>query len=351
MTNMKSIVYTMMLSALLFQSCGEKKAPNTVMTSDTIPVKIMMLEQGSSSESVNVSGQFTTQDETFLSFKTGGVINRIFVKEGDAVKAGQLLATLHLTEINAQVSQARIAYEKAKRDNDRVANLYRDSVATLEQLQNSRTAADVAKQQYDAAVFNQGYSEIRANRNGFVLRKMASEGQIVAGGTPVLQINGAASGNWILKAAVSDREWSAIRKGDKAVIQTDVVNGKDLAAVVWGKSEGVDPVTGTLTVDLKLASGNTRPDIAAGLFGKASIQPSSTVTSWMIPYDAILDGDAGEGYVFITNDKKTAQKVKIRIGAISNGKVLVTGGLENAVAVITSGNAYLDDHSAITIVK
>ena len=37
--------------------------------------------------------------------------------------------------------------------------------------------------------------------------------------------------------------------------------------------------------------------------------PSQTTTAWAIPYDALLDGDANKGYVFVTNDNATAQKV------------------------------------------
>ena len=131
-------------AALLLHSCGTpasgKNATVKIQT-DTIPVQVTPLDQnGSQLTPIAVSGQFTTDDETQLGFKTGGVIRSILVKEGDRIHAGQLLATLDLTEINTQVSQAQLGLEKAKRDFQRVQNLYRDSVATLEQLQNAPAA-------------------------------------------------------------------------------------------------------------------------------------------------------------------------------------------------------------------
>jgi multidrug efflux pump subunit AcrA (membrane-fusion protein) len=69
-----------------------------------------------------VSGQFTTDDEVMLSFKTTGIINKIYVKEGDAIQRGQLLATLNLTEIDASLEQARLALEKSTRDHQRIMN-------------------------------------------------------------------------------------------------------------------------------------------------------------------------------------------------------------------------------------
>ena len=152
-----------------------------------------------------VSGQFTTDDEVMMSFKTTGIISKIFVKEGDAIKKGQLLATLNLTEIDASLQQAQLAYEKASRDLQRLNNLYNDSVATLEQVQNAKTTRDLAAQQLNTARFNSQYSEIRAEANGFVLRKLANEGQLVSSGNAVFQTNGAGSGKWILRSGITDQ--------------------------------------------------------------------------------------------------------------------------------------------------
>ena len=60
------------------------------------------------------------------------------------------------------MQQAQLAYEKASRDLQRLTNLFNDSVATLEQVQNARTTRDLAAQQLNSARFNRQYSEIRA---------------------------------------------------------------------------------------------------------------------------------------------------------------------------------------------
>jgi multidrug efflux pump subunit AcrA (membrane-fusion protein) len=95
----------------------------------------------------------------------------------------------------------------------------------------------------------------------------------------------------------------------------------------------------------------TKINIAAGSFGKATIIPSSSFKAWAIPYDAILDGNAGDGYVFIPKENMTAKKIKIKIGNIINGKVLVTEGLTGINSIIVSGNAYLNENTPIKIIK
>ncbi|WP_374165727.1 efflux RND transporter periplasmic adaptor subunit [Arcticibacter sp. MXS-1] len=335
--------------AMLGLSCSNTQEGNNSIQDDIIPVKLQALEQGSSGSTIKASGAFTTDDETVLSFKTGGVINRMLVKEGDPVTRGQLLATLNLTEVNAGAEQAVLAKEKAERDYQRAYRLYKDSVATLEQMQNARTALDVARQQLKAASFNKNYSEIRAAASGYVLQRFANEGQVVGPGTPVLQVNGAGSSNWLVKVGVSDKQWASIRKGDPATVQSDALPGQQLPAQVYKKSEGIDPSSGTFIIQLRLSS-SAPSAVASGMFARAEIRPRrKTAGTWAIPYDALLDGDAGKGYVFVSNDGKTAQRKEVRIGDIRRDKVLITGGLENCRYLIISGSPYLNDGSRIKV--
>ncbi|MBX2906297.1 MAG: efflux RND transporter periplasmic adaptor subunit [Taibaiella sp.] len=339
-------------AVLVLASCGPKKEEKKTIDTDVIPVKVMELRASAAGADISTSGQFTTDDEAILSFKTGGIIEKVYVKEGDAVHAGQVLATLNMTEINAQVQVAKTAFEKASRDYQRVTNLYKDSVATLEQSQNAKTAMEIARQQLTAAEFNKEYSQIRATKSGYVLRKLASEGQVAGPGTPVFQVNGAKSGTWTLKAGVSDREWAAINLGDKATITVAALNNKTYEGVVCRKSEGADAMTGSFNVEIKFTS--EKPAIAAGMFGKAVVHTADNkqaTSTWAIPYDALLDGDGNTGYVFVTKDRQTAHKLKVEVNAIEKDEIIVSGGLEDAGALIISGSAYLTDSSKINVIQ
>lgn len=355
---MKSILTFSLLASFscLVISCGAPSvAENNNSKSTEIPVKLLPLNgQLSANPAISVSGQFTTDDEVLLSFKTGGIIQRIMVKEGDAVKKGQLLAVLNPTEINAQVQQALLGFEKAQRDYKRVENLYKDSVATLEQLQNAKTALDIAGEQVKTAQFNRTHSQITATESGYVLRKLASEGQLVQPGTPVFETNGAQSGNWLLRVNVSNKEWATIGLQDKAAVEVEAVPGKTFQGIVSRKSEGIQPQSGSFTADIKL-TGEKPSAIAFGMFGKAVIKPSAvTVTGgaqgpWAIPFDALLEGDGSTGYVYVTNDNKTAHKIAVTIAGMEADKVIISKGLQEAGALIISGSAYLTEGSAITV--
>lgn len=340
-----------LLTAVVLQACtdskGERKAiPNA---SEPVPVKVMSLEKSTNLTDIKASGQLTTDDETTLSFKSGGVIGAVLVKEGEAVKKGQLLATLDLTELNAQVAQARFSYEKAQRDLQRITNLYRDSVATLEQLQNVQTGLDIAKQQLEAVTFNRTFAEIHAPANGFVLRKFVNAGQVVSTGNPVLVTNGAAKGDWILKVGVSDKQWAEVKNGDKTTVQIDAFPEKIFKGTVLRRSETSDPQTGAFTLELKVENDGVK--LAAGMFGSAVIHSGVSVTSWSVPYEAVLDANGNEGFVFVTDDSRTARKQPVTIASFDGRTIRISAGLENASALVIAGSAYLSDRSPIQILK
>lgn len=345
---MKKLVTPVLVLSFLIASCGSKeKTTNEIPKTEVIPVKLESLQAMNSSEEIHVSGQFTTDDETYLSFLSGGIIQKLYVKEGDKVRKGQLLATLDLTLVNATVSQAKLGLQKAKRDLDRAKNLQKEGFATLEQLQNAQTAVDVAEEQLQSALFNLKYAEIRAVSNGFILRKMANQGQLVGSGTPVFQTNGAGTSSFKLKVGVSDRQWSQIHIGDEADIEADVFKNKTLKAKVSRKSESIDPYSGTFTVELEL-QGKLPEGLASGVFGKATIRLSETSENWKIPYEALLDGNANEGFVFVSNNKKTVKKVPVKIESLNQNVVEISEGLEGCKYVIVSGGPYLNEQSIIS---
>ena len=332
---------------LFLLSCGGNPVveTSTPAPGQVIPVSLQDIQSTSFSAPIQTSGTFTTKDETLLSFKVGGIVEKVWVQEGDPIKAGQVLASLDLTEIQAGVSQSKLGYDKALRDHQRAARLYQDSVATLEQFENSKTALDIAEQQLKTATFNLSQSQIRAAKNGFVLKKFVNAGQLVASGTPILQINGASSTTWVFQATVSDQQWSMLNLEDQAEIfpasGSTTARGK-----VIRKSQAADPMTGSYWVEIALEAVEGL-SLASSMFGQASIQPTTTVQGWEIPFESLLDAQGDSGYVFVTADGKIAKKIKVKVGKISPNAVQILSGLENYRSLIVSGSAYLSDGSTI----
>ena len=140
------LLSTFFLSTL-FIACKGKKADETakktVQEEQVTAVSTIAVTEKTVIPELSFSGTIASKTEARLGFKTGGIIQKIYVRDGDMVKSGQLLATLDMTEINSQVAQANLGVEKSQRDLQRAKSLYADTVATLEQLQNATTAANI----------------------------------------------------------------------------------------------------------------------------------------------------------------------------------------------------------------
>jgi len=103
------ILFTM---AFVMSSCGAKKPPEKT-EEEVIIVRTRPVSSENYAATLDYSGLMASTSEAKLSFKIAGIISKIYVKEGDHVSKGQLLATLNKTEINAQVQQASAGLEKA----------------------------------------------------------------------------------------------------------------------------------------------------------------------------------------------------------------------------------------------
>jgi len=336
----------LLLITSVLNSCGTADATPETTDNGATPVSVMQVKPSYSAASVNVPGLFTTDDETALSFLSGGIVRSVSVREGEPVKAGQLLATLEPTNIDAQVQQAQLGFEKAERDMQRAEALYKDSVISLETVQNARTGLAVAKEQLTAAQYGRRHAEIRAIGAGFVLRKFVNEGQLVGAGSPVLLVNGAGKGQWLLKAGVSDKDWALVHTGDSATVHADAFPGKPMRAVVSSKSAGADQRSGAFQVELRIVEPSK--ELASGLYGKATIHTRGQADAIAIPYEALLDGDENNGFVFVAGADGKAHKQAVTVQGITNTHVLVSG-LDTTKPLIVKGGPYLTEGSIISI--
>ena len=348
--NIKTIITTVTAALALtvfIVACKQKdKELSSVADVTEIPVKLFAAQSVVVSEPVSAPGFISSATEARLSFKTGGVIERIYVEEGQAVHKGQLLATINLTEINALVQQAKEGLDKAQRDYDRTKNLYKDTVASLEQFQNVTTGLNVAKQQYDMAKFNQSYAEIRATTDGKIVKKIMNEGEIASPGMPVFFMNSAGTNDWLVKVGIADKDWARLKLGNTATVKIDAYPDETFAGTVSQLAQAPDAMSGLYQVEIKLKACNKA--LATGLFAKTEIKPNSDAVYVTIPVDAVIEGNGKEAFVYTTADNK-AHKQPVKVGFMKDGMVLLTSGIEKGVKVVTDGSAYLTDGVAVKI--
>jgi RND family efflux transporter MFP subunit len=349
---MKNIQFLLLTAAILvLYSCKhEDKANKAFEVADVIPVKISTVSALALPQKISATGLVSTENEAKYSFKIGGVISRVLVEEGQFFRKGQLLATLNSTEISAGVSQSSLNVEKAQRDYERAVNLYKDSVFTLEQLQNTRTALDIAQKAKEAVAFNEHYSKIYAASDGFVSQKIASEGEVIGPGMPVLAINETQrNNNYLLKVGVTDREWAAITLGQTAIVTLDGYADKKIDAFVFRKSQVADQALGSFQIELKLKLKDIKP--AVGMFGKAEISTSQNDNVKVIPFASLVEADGDKAFVFTPDGANKVRKIPVTISKVDNQQVYLREGLDGVEEIVISNSAYLNEKSTIKIIR
>ena len=328
-----------LLLTLVLAACG--KQPEQTAAPPT-PVRVQAATVGPATPPIATNGIVAIKGEMKLSFKVGGVIKTIRVREGQEVKKGDRLAEIELTEVNAQVEQARQAHEKSKRDAIRGERLYEDKVISLEQLQDLRTQAAMTEAALNSAEFNSNYAAIVAPRDGTVLRRLAEEREVVAAGAPVLVI-GAQDRGFVVRAGLADREIVQVRIGDAVHVRLDALPEATLNGTVTEIASAADRASGMFDVEVAIAGSESLP-LKSGLVAKLTIVPASALNGSRVyvPIGAIVEGNGRSARLFVL-DKDRARSRAIEVAFIEGGIVALASGVDAGEQVITDGALYLED--------
>lgn len=340
---MKKQLYILLTLAALACGKSEPKETEIVRDSNIRSVRLTQPRYTAADGDIVASGILTNKTELKLAFKTGGMINRMYVSEGQYVKKGQLLATLDMSEINAGVQQANLGLQKAARDLERVKKLYTDEVATKTNVDDATTAYNVAQETVQAASFNQQLSKIVAPQSGIILKKISEQGELITPFMPAL-ILGTGGHAFDITVGLSDRDIVRVRKGNTASVRLDAYPDETFTATVNQLAQTVNPATGTYDVELSLIAPNK--NLISGFMATVGIKPPAEKKVLTIPVEALLEADEHSAFVFIADGNKVSKR-KIEIGGLIGQRVSVISGLKPEDFIVSEGAAFLSDGDQI----
>ncbi len=370
--------YAILLLALLplAWACAPGNAADTESPGEDVKsVETARAERAEDRHTVFATGQLAAKEEANLSFKTGGIIQRILVQEGQPVRRGQLLAELDLDEIRAQSQQARLgetqaevqlnnarlAYEKAQRDFANTRGLYEDSVATEEQfkdaltlLNNTRNQVEAAEaalafagQSTEVADFNLRYSRITAPSDGLILRKLAEVNELAGPGKAVF-LFGSREKAQVVRVNITDKDIIYIDLGDSAEVRFDAYPGQVFRGVVRERASKADPFTNTFEVEVEVFPEGRK--LFSGFIGQVRILTDRRQAVIRIPLNALISADGDRGTVYVEKNGRVQKRV-VHILRLDEEQLLLRDGLEPGEAVVVKGGSYLEDKDSIFIGK
>jgi RND family efflux transporter MFP subunit len=335
-----------MVLLILLAGCKpatDKKAPED----KPLHVKVSEVELREYKLPVRAAGMLSTTTEMKLGFKTGGIIRKLSVKEGASVNRGEVIAVLDMSEIDAQVSQARIGLEKSQRELTRAENLYRDSVVTLEQLQNARSAYELAQTQERIADFNKEHSSIKAPTNGKIQKLLVEENELIAPGYPAV-LFGSTESDWVVRVALTDKDIVKFSLGDSARVEMDVFPDTQFPATITEMGTIADPVTGTYEVELRILRSD--PQFRSGFISRANLFPTHPSRILVVPLAALLGASDRSASVYVYEEGEVSER-QIKTGRMVGDLIQVTHGLEPGELVVTDGARYITKDSRVKAVN
>lgn len=336
---MKKIVNVLIVSSLLL-ACGSKEEkPKVAQREEPMTIATAKVEEISLAETITASGVLSSKSEIKLAFKTGGLIKKVYVSEGQSVKSGQLLAEIDTEEIDAQVAQVNVGLDKAKRDLERVKRLFADSAATVQNLQDVTSAYEAAKQGIRVGNFNKKLAKIFAPKSGKILRKIAEQGELITPFAPAL-ILGTGGAATQLTVGVADKDIVQLRIGHPATVYLDAYPDEIFSATITQIAQTVNPATGTFEIELTVNAKGKQ--LISGFVAKAEIRPPSTQKALAVSIESLIEADGNRAFVFVyANDK--VKKQPVELAKIMGSKVSVTKGLMIDNEVVTKGANFLKD--------
>ncbi|HEX7845086.1 MAG TPA: efflux RND transporter periplasmic adaptor subunit [Chitinophagaceae bacterium] len=351
----------LMMIGLIVNACSTGKEKND--SAKEKPVAVMLSTVSSGTQPVILaSGEVEALQTANISTRVMGRITNIFVKVGDRVNKGQVLATVWDEDIKAKraqadamIAEAESAYATARKDYDRFNNLYKQQSATAKELDNVTLQYDAAKARVTAAKqirsevnANLSYSRLEAPFSGVVTQKLADVGSIANPGMPIVTIEE----DEILQvsAAVAESDISSIHPGDAAVIQI-----KSTGKVFDGNIIQVNPSSqftgGQYIVKLSIPEA-ARKDIYPGMFANVSIQVKEPRPmqndATLVPVSAIINRDELTG-IYTVSANKTALLRWVRLGKTYGDKVEVISGLSKDEKFIHASESKLYNGAPVEI--
>ena len=366
------LVGSMLTSTLFLTSCSksvDKKAELAALKAEQkeLDVKIKALEKevGLSTEKaeakvitvavtpiqaesfkhfVEVQGVVTSKNILQVTPQMGGTITSLLIVEGQAVKKGQLVATIDnnvlkesLAEIKHQLELAVTLYNKQK-------TLWDQQIGTEVQYLQAKANKEALEKRIVTMEAQLAMSKVYAPISGTVEKVNQKAGEMGAPGAAIAQIVNV--GDLKITAKIADTYVGSVKQGASMTVKFPDIN-KELNTKISVVNALVDPLTRTFGIEANIPSlgGSLKPNQVAIV----NINDLTKANSLVVNQNIIQKTELGDiVYVAVTeNGKKVARSKVVKKGIAYNGSIEILEGLTAGDLVITQGYQELVDGTPV----
>lgn len=281
-----------------------------------------------------VNGSVEALEQANLSPEQGGQIKSMKVKEGDAVRAGQVLATLNTSIVSSSLQELESGLDLAKTTYERQAKLWEQKIGSEMQYLQAKNQVERLEKQRSTLQAQLAMSTITAPFDGVVDILHQKEGELAAPGMPIITLVNVSQLK--VKADVSENYARAVRQGNMAEVRFPSF-GTTMTAPITNVGSIINPANRSFSVEVRV--GNPDRTLKPNAVGILRIKDFKADNALVVP-SICVGKDAKGSFLFIVKNEEgqsKAMKTYVTTDRTSEGNTLVTDGLKAGDSVIVQG--------------
>ncbi len=349
------------LAAFLTVSCKPPQAQEAAAddaAGGAAPVKVFKVLPQRISEKAYATGTIEAWQKITITPDVGGKIAAIYVREGEAVRKGQVLAELDTQATRLQLKQAEAAHQVAEaalkdamKNRERMERLKDEKAVSDQQFEQVELAAEAAAAQFaqaqaalNLARHSLNVSIMKAPFDGVIASRNAEVGDVI---NPMMGgYSASGSGGGVLTLVdynrvkitveISQDEVMRLRRGQRALVRVSTFPGREFPASVSVVNIAASPLTKKFGAEV--VADNPEHSLRPGTFGEVVFEIDTHDQAFVVPQNAVLENS----YVFVVREGK-AVKTAVTLGLQNRIWVEVVKGVSEGDVVVVEGNYGLED--------
>lgn len=293
------------------------------------------------SQETQFLGSFSPNRQIQVMPQAGGNITQLPIKEGQFIRAGQLIAKLDDEQIHFQLEALQVTLEGYQNDLQRYEVLVKGDAVPAVNLERTKLSIRATQAQIKQLKKQLENTTVTAPFAGIITAKMVEKGSIVSMATPLVQITDIG----VLKLVVSipEKSINQFKVGQILPIETQVYpnvrfNGQVSMIGVEGDAAHNYPI------EITVQNHSTNP-LKAGMYGSIAESNQLKGQTLAVPRQAIM-GSTKEPQVYVIENGKSILK-NVTIGVTTNEYYEITKGLKSGDIVIINGQINLQNGTPV----
>ena len=307
-------------------------------------ITTFQLEESQFKHFLELQGNVTTKNLLMIYPEYSGVLTNVYVKEGQKVRKGEILAKIDVGGLSQQLAQLKIQSELAKTTFERQQRLWDQKIGS--EMQYLQAKSNYEAQDQAIAQLEQQVAKtiVRAPFSGTIDDVVTEQGSVVMPGQSELMriVN---LDNMYIVTDVPEKYISQITRNKKVEVEFPIL-GKKIDSKVRQVGYFINPNNRTFKVEISIP--NEERSIKPNLTAKLKINDYTNENALLIPQGIISENASGEQYIYVIkdkvgNDEAIAEKTVIETGLTQGDLIEVTNGLEKGDEIIMEGARSVND--------